>query len=123
MNELPENDIEFLAEKGYHYQLVVNGSGWYLIISHFPIPEAYLPFEADLLINIVAGYPNNPLDMFWTIPDVKLVNGNWPNAGDVHETHNGLTWQRWSRHYTWRPGVDNLRTFISAINRELVKGI
>ncbi len=123
MNELPESDIEFLEQKGYEYQLIQSGTGWYLIISNFAIPETYLPRTANLLINIVSGYPNNPLDMFWTSPDVKLLNGNWPKNCDVHEVHNRINWQRWSRHYAWRPGVDNLRIFISAINRELLKGI
>lgn len=123
MNELPESDIEFLEDKGYRYQLIANGNGWYLVISNFPIPVVYQPQHVDLLINITAGYPNNPLDMFWTIPDVKLTNGAWPKASDVHETHNGASWQRWSRHYIWRPGIDNLRTFIAAIIKELSKGV
>lgn len=123
MNELPESDIEFLEEKGYTYTIVLHGSGLYLVLSNFSIPKAYLPSTADLLIIVGAGYPNAPLDMFWTIPHVKLINGSWPQASDVFETYNNASWQRWSRHYTWRPGIDSLRTFIAAITRELDKGI
>jgi ABC-type microcin C transport system permease subunit YejB len=120
--ELPESDIEFLEEKEYKYTLVPNEKGVYLIISNFHFPEAYIPREADLLINIIAGYPNTPLDMFYTNPTVKLVNGNLPNRAGVTQNFNNTAWQQWSRHYVWRLGIDNLRTFISSINNELTKG-
>lgn len=120
--ELPESDIEFLDEKEYQYRLVPNEKGVYLIISNFPFPEVYAPREADLLINIIAGYPNTPVDMFYTNPTIKLVNSGFPNRAAVFQNFDGIVWQQWSRHYDWRPGIDNLRTFISSINNELIKG-
>ena len=120
---LPELDIEFLDEKGYDYQLVSHTSGVYLIINQFEFGVAYQPNASTLLINVVSGYPDNPLDMFWTSPDVKLADGNWPKAGDFHEQHNDASWQRWSRHYVWRSGIDNIRTFIAAVKQEIAKGV
>lgn len=120
---LPEPDIEFLDEKGYEYELVPHPAGVYLIIKNFELGVAYQPNVATLLINVISGYPNSPLDMFWTFPDIKLINGNGPQAAEVHETYNETVWQRWSRHYQWRGGIDNVRTFITAIKQELAKGI
>jgi hypothetical protein len=123
INELPERDIDFLSEKGYEYQLVPYSSGIYLIISQFPLSKAYNPSIADLLIMIPTGYPNTPLDMFWTNPDVRLISGSWPTASEHHELHAERNWQRWSRHTNWRTGVDNLRTFMSSVRKEIEKGI
>lgn len=121
MSILPEMDIEFLEEKGYNYQLIEHDAGIYLIIEDFEFPS-YVPSKATMLINIQAGYDNTPLDMFFTIPDVTLPSGAFPNACAAHVPHNGAQWQQWSRHYTWRIGTDNLRTFITAIKREIAKG-
>jgi len=123
MDELPEQDKAFLDEKGYQYSLTRSESGWHLVISNFNFPEAYDQPSADVLINIVAGYPDAKLDMFYTIPDVKLKNGNWPQNCNQRAMFNGISWQQWSRHILWRPGIDNLRTFIASIIREIAKGI
>jgi len=122
---LPEIDREFLASKGYKHRVKRVGQDIHVMIDDFSLPSAYTPQSATMLIILPAGYPNANLDMFRTIPDVKLANGNWPERADVRETHAGVSWQRWSRHFNtaWRQGVDNLRTFIASIKHELDKGI
>jgi hypothetical protein len=122
---VPEVDRDFLAAKGYEYKAKRVGADVHIVIEHFPFPESYAPRLANLLVILPAGYPNANLDMFRTIPDVKLLNGNWPQNADNREVHDGVSWQRWSRHFksAWRQGVDNLRTFIASIKHELDKGI
>ena len=122
---LPELDRDYLNGKEFDYEVIPEGGALLLIIKSFQFPIAYSPQITDLLIIIPSGYPNAQLDMFWTNPDVKLANGGWPAASQHHENHGGKSWQRWSRHNTasWRLGVDNLRTFISAIRSEINKGI
>ncbi len=122
---LPEIDREFLASKGYKHRIERVGQDVHVMIDDFPLPPAYTPRSATMLIILPAGYPNANLDMFRTIPDVKLANGSWPARADVRETHAGVSWQRWSRHFStaWRQGVDNLRTFVASIRHELDKGI
>lgn len=121
---IPEIDEKYLKEKGFVYELQQDGAAIHLILKFWPFPEAYSPRQSDILIKILPGYPLSPLDMFWTIPDIKLArSGAWPEAGDHHETHGGRVWQRWSRHTVWRPGVDNLRTFITAMANEIKRGI
>jgi hypothetical protein len=122
---LPENDAEFLVEKGYAYRVSVEGGVAHLVIASFPFPATYAPTTADLLIRLLPGYPGSQLDMFWTSPDVLLVAGGFPQACAHKETYLGKSWQRWSRHWQapWRPGVDCLQTYIAAINHELAKGI
>ena len=120
--ELPERDKDFLDEKGFNYELVEFPGGIYLIINDFPFPAAYTPRLAKVLIVIPTGYPEAKVDMIFTIPDVKLVNGQWPQNCEQHVPHNNLTWQQWSRHINWRIGVDNLRTFMTAMKKELDLG-
>lgn len=122
---IPESDRDFLDEKGYAFVVSRADEATHLIISDFDLPDAYTPRTADLLIILPAGYPNAALDMFWTCPDVKLVNGAWPKQCEHHQTYGRRNWQRWSRHFQqpWRSGVDNIRTFVAAVRRELAKGI
>ncbi len=122
---LLEMDREFLASKGYKYRVNRVGQDTHIMIENFPFPSTYAPRAATLLVILPAGYPNANLDMFRTIPDVKLTNGTCPQGADARETHAGVSWQRWSRHFNtpWRQGVDNLRTFIASIRHELDKGI
>ena len=123
---IPEIDRDFLREKEYDFLIIPESGTTHLVIKNFSFPEPYNPRVADILIIIPAGYPNAALDMFWTRPDVKLVNGSWPTAADQPAVFRNETWQRWSRHFThapWRPGVDNVRTFLAVIKKDLEKGI
>jgi len=120
---IPELDREFLSEKGYIFEVVSGKGPLFLIIKDFPFSDSYVPQIADLLIIIPAGYPNAPLDMFWTNPDVKLINGNWPSASDNHEQYNERSWQRWTRHGSWRMGIDSLKSFLTSVKKEIAKGI
>ena len=122
---LPEADSHFLSSAGYAFTVQKVDSEIHLIIKNFPLP-CYVPQAADLLIIIPNGYPQTKLDMFWTFPDVSLPRGGIPIKADVHEQKGGRNWQRWSRHIadgSWRPGVDNLRSYLSAVKKELAKGI
>ena len=122
---VPEVDREFLASKGYKFSATRIGADVHVIIENFPLPEAYVPRAVALKIILPAGYPNANLDMFWTSPQVTLAAGGGPMRADTYEVHGGVSWQRWSRHFNvaWRQGVDDLRSFLATIRRELAKGI
>jgi hypothetical protein len=119
---MPEDDIEFLAEKGFQYDLSQAGNEVHLIIRGFSF-ETYVPKVADLLIRILSGYPQTAVDMFYTIPDIRLASGAFPQSCDQHPMIGDRSWQQWSRHLTWRSGIDNLRTFLAAVVAEVNKGI
>jgi hypothetical protein len=121
---IPQEDQRYLQEKAYPHELRQVGPEVHVILKAWPFPSAYLPTQADVLIRLMPGYPVTPIDMFWTSPDVKLSSGAWPLSSATYEQHGGRTWQRWSRHTPeWRPGVDSLRTFITAMNAEINRGI
>lgn len=121
---IPQEDEYYLKEKGFKYEIKSEDSEIHVILKDWPFPEGYTPRTATILIRLLAGYPLSAVDMFWTIPDIKLASsGAWPEASEHHEPHGGQTWQRWSRHYVWRAGVDNLRTFITAVAAEINRGV
>lgn len=122
---LPQGDIEYLEEKQHDHQLVSAGGDIHVILHGFDLGAAYEPAQADLLVIIPAGYPEAHPDMFWTRPDVRLARGGVPLKADGHGAFPSGRWQRWSRHFRgkWRPGVDNLRTYLAAVHTELARGL
>ncbi len=121
---LPELDRELLREKAYDFEITPWQGGLHLVIRRYPFPAAYNPQVTNVLIQLPAGYPNAALDMFWTSPHVQLATGAWPVASEHRAIqHDGKEWQRWSRHIQWRAGIDDLRSFLTAVRREIDKGI
>ena len=119
---LPELDVEFLNEKNFDCEVVQVGGEVRVIINDFPFPAQYSPRTARLMLRLPSGYPNANPDMFWTSPDVKLLNGNLPLNANYYDP-SADNWQRWSRHdNSWRPGTDDLRTKIASVRRELEAG-
>ena len=122
---LPEEDVAFLREKHPEFRLT-RVNGWlHVVLPDVPLSEAYVPQSASMLIRLPGGYSDSAPDMFWTLPSVRLRSGAIPDRADVPETYAGVTWQRWSRHFDqskWRPGLDSLRTYYAAIQRELARG-
>lgn len=122
-DSIPGEDIDYLKSQGYKYDFVSHDKVIHLIIREFPIPDAHYNVSAtDMLIVIPAGYPDTRLDMFWTYPYVTLKNGGIPLKTEHRSDLHGISWQGWSRHGEWRPGVDNFKTFIRSIIIELNKG-
>ena len=82
-----------------------------VLIQDFPLPVGYEPERASLLVLLPPGYPNAKLDMFFLNPPVRRNDGQGIGAL-TQTTHFGQEWQRWSRHYSWQPGVHCLATHL-----------
>lgn len=122
---LAEEDVQHLKDKGYIFEVERAAGFICVVIRNFPLPAGYNPQTTDLLLRLPPNFPMACPDMFWTFPHVRLANGAYPKAADVFDVQfQGRQWQRWSRHpeaSCWRPGTDNLRTFLGTIRRELQK--
>jgi len=98
--------------------------GWYhLVLSQFPIPAAFQPPAAALLIKLPPGYPLAAPDMFWLKPGISLNGGGQPQATSF-EGVGGEQWQRFSWHLPagyWQPGKTTLRDFVRAVVARLQK--
>jgi hypothetical protein len=118
---LPQADLDFLNEKGWRFEIAPHPGEVRIYIRDFQLPQWYSPRLTDLLIRLPLGYPQSNPDMFWTKPDVRLANGAYPNRADYHDP-SADHWQRWSRHNDWRPAIDNLRSKMASVKRELEAG-
>ncbi len=122
---LLEQDEKYLTDKGFTYEVHEDSKlGALLTIKNYQLPQQYQPRTADMLLIIPNNYPMAPMDMFWVFPEVRFVNGNRrPNNADQFENYLGISWQRFSRHYQWRPGTSSLISHLMTIQRELAKEI
>jgi Prokaryotic E2 family E len=121
---LTEGDKAFLGEHGFDHEVISEGQMFSLIIRGFRLPDGYGPGVVDLLLRLPSGFPDAAPDMWWTSPAVAYLDGRVPPATEVRQEFVGQTWQRWSRHLAigWRPGIDNLQTYLRLIRTDLERG-
>lgn len=120
--QLPEEDEEYLRQKGFDWELIPVGDEGCLILRNYPVSNAlYDRPTTHVMIRIPAQYNNAALDMFYCEPHLKLSGGAYPQAADHFEDHIGRKWQRFSRHFPtpWRAGVDGVPTLLTFVQREL----
>jgi hypothetical protein len=119
---LPEEDEDYLREKGLPWQIVPCGDGGCLVLPGYLVRgDRYDRDRTDLMIRIPGQYNNAGLDMFYVDPPLRLRAGGYPPAAEVFEDPIGRRWQRFSRHRPtpWRAGIDGLPSFLALAHREL----
>jgi hypothetical protein len=111
---LPEADEEFLDANYPGWETFTDGAMPWLILNNFPVPEGYNTRRVRAAIQIPSGHPNAPLDMVYFFPDLARIPARViPCLTPMVIL--GQPWQRWSRHYPWRMGVDDLSTHVERI--------
>jgi hypothetical protein len=122
---LVEDDAAFLASTGWEHELALDGQFVCLVIRNYPLPRGYQPAHADLLLRLPQGFPDAAPDMFWFHPEVSYADGRVPPATGDRLSYGGRVWQRWSRHLAsaWRPGIDNLQTYLRLIRTDLTRAV
>lgn len=106
--ELLPGDVQYLNERGIEYEVVDTIDNkepvLLLILKNQKISSIYDHEIVDILVKIRKGYPISAMDMFWVKPEIKYTTtGNYPENADLIEKYNGSSWQRFSRHYQWKP--------------------
>jgi hypothetical protein len=123
---LSDTDLQYLRAKGYDFEVVVEANMICVVLKEFDLPSGYSPENVDLLLRLPLQFPEAGPDMFWTSPDVRYLRGGSPPQTQVQEHHVGRTWQRWSRHFgqsNWRPGVDDLRSYVRLIRSTMEREV
>ncbi len=120
MAVLPRRDRRDLEERLLAFE-EVDGVQKGVILRKFALPQGrFNSPDADILIVLPASYPDAAPDMFYAVPWLRLVGGQFPRAADQPFQFEGQNWQRWSRHnQAWRPGVDGIWTMIKRIETAL----
>lgn len=103
---------------------VVAAAGFTVVQIHeYPVGPGLVPERSTLLLQLPGGFPDATPDMFWFDPPVRRSDGAVIPGTEAVQTIVGRPWQRWSRHIQgqWRPGVDNLATYLAYVRRCLDK--
>ena len=118
---LPE-DTEYLESNfpGRWQKLTENTGKFAIQIESISVPSGLSPDKVDLMILVPVGYPAAAIDMFYLDPSLcRNDQREIPNL--CIERHFERDWQRWSRHYDWQVGRDNLYKHIEYVQEELKK--
>ena len=119
MSNLTDEDREFLTSNYQdQWEPADGGDKQGLIIRGYELPPGYTPSKVDLMLLIPPEYPAAQLDMFYFSPEVSREDGSAIGALSP-ESHFGIPWQQWSRHYEWRPGVDNVASHVTFVRNQL----
>ena len=117
---LPEEDMDFLStDYSDKWEELTEVGKTGLLIKDYPLPEGYTPRKTNLMLIIPDSYPVGMIDMFYFNPPVARQDGIGI-AALADEPHFNQQWQRWSRHYDWRPGINNVSTHITYVRNELI---
>lgn len=120
---LPEEDLEFLETSGLSWEAVQDGQNQWCILRDRPFPEGLNNACGSIAIRIQANYLKTGLDMAYFLPSLARRDGKPILAIEANETICGAQWQRWSRHYPWREGVDSLASHILQIEKWLQESV
>ncbi len=116
---LREQDQQFLTDSALSHSITTDGQFIDLIIAGFDSAPGLAPGKVELLIRLPLGFPDAAPDMFWVRPNITTAAGQPVPGTELTETYVNRQWQRWSRHIAgqWRPGIDNLETYLAYIRR------
>lgn len=116
---LRPTDQAVLDELDRPYEVGSDGAFVTIVVSAFQLPRGIQPEQSDLLLRLPPGFPDAAPDMFWLEPAVSGPDGVVIAGTESREVYLDRTWQRWSRHIAgqWRPGIDNLGTYLAYIRR------
>lgn len=112
-------DQAVLDELGFDVVVGLDGAFITVEIRDFSMPDGLQPGVSTLLVRLPPGFPDAGPDMFWFDPPLVGSGGNTIPGTESLEVYLERTWQRWSRHISdqWRPGIDNLATYLAYIRR------
>jgi hypothetical protein len=117
--DLPEEDVKFLDQEYERpWEAIVDGSQW-VLVHDFPVPPGYNHAKVTAAIRIETGYPATPLDMVYFFPALSRRDGQTIKATEAMQSLDGKSYQRWSRHRTWKNpwkvGQDSLASHVFLI--------
>jgi hypothetical protein len=117
-------EVDALRAGGKTVEVIEEFPRFYVIFHAFQLPGGlYLPDTTDLMVMADYLYPQSRLDMYWTDPTVRKLDGSLPQNADQFEPHLNRPWQRWSWHYpTWNPATHNVSTHLEVFYDRVRRG-
>lgn len=115
-------EVERLKAAGKEAAISLGTDGHYhVVIAQHELAAGYNQKSTSVLIRLPPSYPAGKPDMFWTDWNLRLANGGLPEKA-TEEAVGGTPYLRFSWHTTaWRPGVDDLSTYVEFVARRLMQ--
>ena len=110
---LGPEDARALDALGLPWEAIRWGPSRWVLIHNHPIPAGYNHATAQAALRLDT-YPPGIIDMVYFDPPLARADGKTINNLSTLKIDN-RDFQQWSRHYTWRPGVDTLASHIRRI--------
>lgn len=125
LGALPSADRQFIEDHGLTYEIIGDAMSTGVVIKNYPLPPGKFDRDTvDIMIQLPAGYPDASVDMFYTLPWIKLnATGTYAHCADQPHQFAGQNWQRWSRHAEWRSGIDGIRTMVARAEFAFTKAV
>lgn len=105
-------DVTYLNQLGLRWETCLGTDGLrYLLIHDYELPGEYSHRHVQLALQVLPGYPVEPLDSFYLYPHVMLTSGTVIPNVHLSAGIDGVIFQGWSRHRTvtpWNPQADNV---------------
>jgi hypothetical protein len=105
-------DVTYLDQLGLRWETCLGTDGLrYLLIQDYELPSEYSHRHVQLALQVLPGYPVEPLDSFYLYPHVVLTSGVVIPNVHLSAGIDGVVFQGWSRHRTvtpWNPQADNV---------------
>jgi len=111
--DLGSEDTRALDALGLPWEAIRNGGVRWVLIHDHPIPAGYNQTTATVAIRLDT-YPPGIIDMAYFSPPLARADGKLINNLSALTLDN-RTFQQWSRHYAWRPGVHTLATHLRRV--------
>jgi len=111
--ELALEDVRALMALGLPWEAVRSGGARYIMVHEHPVCAGYNHPTATVALRIDT-YPPGIIDMVYFNPPLARADGKTIKNLSLTEIDR-CSFQQWSRHYAWRPGVDTLATHLRRI--------
>lgn len=121
-----KEDTQYLEANHPNWETIVDGNNKVLLLHDFSIPDGYSVRTSTAAIIIPANYPTQGLDMVYFHPHIARSDGQAIRQTNVQVAFDGISYQRWSRHYTvtrWKPDEDSIATHVMAIRDWLIRAL
>lgn len=109
---LGPDDIRALDALGCPWEAIVSAGVPWLLLHDHPVPPGYNADKAQAAVRMDT-YPAT-LDMVYFYPPLARTDGKTINNLSFLGI-DGRSFQQWSRHYTWRQGIDSLCTHLRRV--------
>lgn len=122
-----EGDKQFLQERGFSWETVVDSGRRWFILRDYTLPEGYQQAKTDIAIEVPTGYPTAQLDMFYCHPHLQRADGRQIPTTEIRQQIQARSYQRWSRHRgasnPWDPLFDSLVTQLVLVEESILREV